>query len=92
MNHLNLDLGVRQNKKRVGDVKLPPGAKNDPARCLDTMRSALESEYVSNHLHLWIDLIFGAKQRGPEAVKANNGISYDNAVFNYMTYEGMVDV
>ena len=39
---------------------------------------------MSSHLHLWIDLIFGSKQRRPEAVKAFN-------VFNYMTYEGMVD-
>lgn len=36
---------------------------------------------MSSHLHQWIDLIFGYKQRGPEAVEALN-------VFYYCTYEG----
>lgn len=40
-----------------------------------------ESEHVSNHLHEWIDLIFGFKQRGEEAINALN-------VFYYCTYEG----
>ena len=36
-------------------------------------REALECQYISDHLHLWIDLIFGFKQRGKEAIKADNG-------------------
>jgi hypothetical protein len=49
-----------------------------------TNREALESDYVSSNLHLWIDLIFGWKQQGPTAVEANN-------LFYHLTYEGGVD-
>lgn len=35
-------------------------------------------------MHHWIDLIFGFKQLGPEAVKATN-------VFCHLTYEGSVN-
>lgn len=46
---------------------------------------ALECDYVSAHLHEWIDLIFGYKQQGPLAMEANN-------VFYYYYYESNVDI
>jgi hypothetical protein len=49
------------------------------------MRAALESEYVSGKINDWIDLIFGYKQRGEEALKADN-------LFYYMTYDSMVNM
>ena len=40
---------------------------------------------MSQHLHEWIDLIFGFKQKGQEAVEALN-------VFYYCTYEGESEI
>lgn len=64
---------------------LPPWAKGDPREFIRLHRAALESDYVSEHLHEWIDLIFGYKQRGQEAVDSLN-------VFHHLTYEGAVDI
>ena len=37
-------------------------------------QEALECEYVSEHLHLWINLVFGYQQQGEPALMANNGV------------------
>ncbi|XP_045149935.1 neurobeachin [Echinops telfairi] len=75
-------LGVREDDVPVNDVDLPPWAKK-PEDFVRINRMALESEFVSCQLHQWMDLIFGYKQRGPEAVRALN-------VFHHLTYEGSV--
>ncbi len=81
----NFDLGTKQGGVAVDKVILPPWARGDPREFTRKMRAALESDYVSEHLHEWIDLIFGYKQTGEAAVKALN-------VFYYLTYEGQVDL
>ncbi|XP_065076462.1 neurobeachin isoform X11 [Ochlerotatus camptorhynchus] len=77
-------LGQREDGTLVSDIELPPWAKT-PEEFVRINRMALESEFVSCQLHQWIDLIFGYKQRGPEAMRATN-------VFYYLTYEGSVDL
>ena len=52
-------------------------AHTDAADFTHQCRKALECDYVSAHLHDWIDLIFGYKQRGEEAVRADNCKSHD---------------
>ncbi|XP_046650912.1 neurobeachin-like protein 1 isoform X2 [Daphnia pulicaria] len=85
INMNRLDLGILQaTKQPVDHVELPPWAKS-PHDFIDQHRKALESDHVSAHLHEWIDLIFGYKQRGPAAVEALN-------VFYYCSYEGAVDL
>ena len=79
-NKMKLDLGIRQNGKRVDDVKLPRWASS-AEDFLQKHRLALEAPHVSNNLHKWIDLIFGCKQ---------NSID-DNNVFHPYSYEGYID-
>ena len=77
--------GCKQNGVQLGDVVLPPWAKEDPREFIRMHRLALECDYVSHHLHEWIDLIFGYKQYGQAAVEAIN-------VFHHLFYEGNVDI
>ncbi|KAI0883952.1 beach-domain-containing protein [Annulohypoxylon maeteangense] len=80
------NFGDRQGSAgRVNHVELPPWAKGDPKIFVAKHREALESPYVSQHLHLWVDLIFGNKQRGEAAVENLN-------VFHYLSYYGAKDL
>ncbi|ELW48367.1 Neurobeachin [Tupaia chinensis] len=71
VNSNGYNLGVREDEVVVNDVDLPPWAKKP-------------EDFVRIN-RMWIDLIFGYKQRGPEAVRALN-------VFHYLTYEGSVNL
>ncbi|KAL6004721.1 BEACH domain-containing protein C2 [Asimina triloba] len=83
-NENSIDFGTTQLGGKLDSVKLPLWADNH-VDFIYKHRKALESEHVSAHLNEWIDLIFGYKQRGKEAILANN-------VFFYITYEGTVDI
>ncbi|XP_042318937.1 protein FAN isoform X2 [Sceloporus undulatus] len=84
LNSLKLDLGKTQGGKMVDNVELPPWA-SDADDFLQKSQEALESQYVSEHLSEWIDLVFGYKQKGREAIATHN-------VFHPLTYEGGVDL
>ncbi len=78
------DFGKTHDGVPIADVELPKWA-SDPEDFIHKHRAALESDYVTRNLHKWIDLIFGYKQQGPEAVTAHN-------VFYYLTYYGAIDL
>ncbi|XP_048259527.1 lysosomal-trafficking regulator-like isoform X2 [Haliotis rufescens] len=76
------NFGKRQNGNVVWDVTLPPWARGDSRLFVMVLRQALESPYVTRRIHQWIDLVFGYKQMGEEAIKAIN-------VFHPSTYFGV---
>jgi hypothetical protein len=88
------NLGSKQSgvppDNRVDGVKLPPWAKS-PEHFVQVHREALESEYVSENLHKWIDLIFGYKQRPPALGGSKETVEAVN-VFYHLTYSGAVDL
>ncbi|KRX06058.1 Quinonprotein alcohol dehydrogenase-like superfamily [Pseudocohnilembus persalinus] len=85
---LNLDkndYGITQMNQRVHNVILPPWAKDDPYYFITQHRKALESNTISQHLHQWINLIFGYIQKGDLAEKHMNK-------FYYLTYEDGINL
>lgn len=80
------DFGERQGKAgKVDNVILPPWAKGDPKIFIQKNREALESPFVTQNLHRWIDLVFGFKQRGEASVENLN-------VFHHLSYHGAIDL
>ena len=78
-------LGHRSNGNgRLNDVQLPPWAKNSKD-FIKKLNKALESEYVSNHINDWIDIIFGYKSNPKTAIK------YDN-LYYYLTYDNSINM
>mmetsp|Transcript_19739 Transcript_19739/g.27117 ORF Transcript_19739/g.27117 Transcript_19739/m.27117 type:complete len:2769 (-) Transcript_19739:85-8391(-) len=84
INTNQLSFGELQEGGLVDNVILPPWAK-DAFEFVRINKEALESDYVSEHLHEWIDLIFGCKQQGAAAIAADN-------LFHYLTYENAVNL
>lgn len=84
-NRNDFEFGKLQSGESSNDVELPNWAKGDPKIFIAKNREALESPYVSAHLHQWIDLVFGFKQSGEEAVNALN-------VFHHLSYDGAINL
>ena len=70
---------VEEMGRPVDDVELPPWSKS-PAAFVALNRIALESRTVSEHLHEWIDLVFGCKQRSEEAHTIFHPYSYSKSI------------
>ena len=83
---INLNkINFGKSEKVKENFEYPNWAKNNPNLFIIKNRLALESDFVSDNLNDWIDLIFGYKQRGIEAEKASN-------LFFDFTYEGSIDI
>ena len=67
-------------KVSVHDAILPKWASNADD-FIRKHRMALECDYVSDHLHHWLDLIFGYKQKG---MYLND--NYDTRVYKNSRY------
>ncbi|KAF4556019.1 Beige/BEACH domain-containing protein [Elsinoe fawcettii] len=80
------EFGIKEGTgQAINDVQLPYWAKGDHHLFIKKHREALESPYVSEHLHEWIDLIFGYKQKGEAAIDATN-------MFHPLSYHGAKDL
>ena len=74
----SFDLGYLPNGTQIGDVILPKWAKS-AEQFIFLHKKALESDYISEHISDWIDLIWGYKQTGEEAENADN--TYDPRLY-----------
>lgn len=81
VNYCNIEL---KDFSKLSNVQLPKWA-NSVEEFMNVMKNGLESEYVSNNICHWIDLIFGYKQNGENAEMANN-------LFPIYSYEDYHDI
>ena len=81
----NYDFGMTQTKERIDNVVLPKWACGSPYGFVATLRKSVESDYTSKNLSTWVDLVFGYKQRGREAIGEMN-------IFYHLTYEDSLDL
>jgi hypothetical protein len=87
VNEINFPDSARSNRI-VGDVQCPPWASSS-RDLVYKMRLALEGKFVSEHLHEWIDLIWGYRRRG-NAARAKFNV-FPSTVFEFNPREVMDD-
>ena len=86
VNSNKFDLGLENS-----DMELPPWCSG-PDEFIFLNRVALESKIVTQSLNGWVDLIFGYKSRGKEAVQAFNDFhpfSYPECITNRAQFGDM---
>jgi len=88
MNENDFNLGKARDSI-INDVILPKWAETS-MEFVYLMRKSLESDYVSSNINNWIDLFWGYKQRGEEAIKANN-VYLPNIYENVWTNDTLKD-
>ena len=72
-------------EQKLDDFILPKWADDDPRKFTLYFHILLESKIVSQNLHSWIDLIFGYKMFGIEAIKCYN--TYRKACYELSSNE-----
>ena len=82
----NFNFGKTLDAVNVTDVILPPWASFSPRHFSKMNKKALESEYVSQQINYWINLIFGFKQKGIDAEKSYNILRDVCSYFNPQNY------
>ena len=76
----NYIFGKTSENYLINNVQLPPWSLYSPRLFSKMNKKALESQFVSQHINDWIDLIFGFKRSGTEAEKSFNVLKdfFDN--------------
>ena len=69
------------NKEPINDFVLPKWCINDPRKFTLIFKKLLESDKINRKLNSWIDLVFGYKQIGQNAIKSLN--IYRNACYPF---------
>lgn len=85
INKNNYDYGKTQEKIVVDNVILPQWSEQNPYIFVAKIRKEMESVHVTENISGWIDLIYGYKQRGKDAVESMN-------IFYPLTYENCLDL
>ena len=62
----------KEIKRVVNDFELPQWTVGDPRKFILILKKVFENRKISQNLNYWIDLIFGYKMYGIEAIKSYN--------------------
>ena len=99
LNVNQINFGNKNEIVENSNCILPSWSKNNPYLFIIKNKLALESDFVSLLINNWIDLIFGYKQKGEEAIKAMNlffnftyedGINIEKYTNNQEDYESLI--